>query len=76
MRILICLCAALAVFVGRASAAAPATEPDLAARRLWARDKAAATVVRDDQARHDGRATIRVDHTGAKDWSLEPAGKR
>jgi len=73
MRKLFCFCVVFGgMLLAGVYADTPVTEPDVAAWRLWARDKDAAAVIRDDQVRHGGCPTIRVEHTGTKDWSLEP----
>ena len=41
-------------------------------RPLWARQAEAIKSVEDDQVRHDGRASIRIEHIGKEDWSLNP----
>jgi hypothetical protein len=41
-------------------------------RPLWARQAEAIKSATDDQVRHDGRASIRIEHTGQQDWSLAP----
>jgi hypothetical protein len=77
MKNLLCLFGILLVSLTSALAAeTPASGPDVADWRLWARAKDAATVARDDTVRHDDQPTLRVEHTGAKDWSLEPRASR
>jgi hypothetical protein len=39
---------------------------------LWSRQADAIKSATDDQVRHDGRASIRIEHTGKDDWSLAP----
>ena len=39
---------------------------------LWARQADAIKSATDDHVRHDGRASIRIEHTGREDWSLGP----
>lgn len=41
-------------------------------RPLWTRDAGAGTLTLDPQVVHAGKAAARIEHRGAKDWSLEP----
>ncbi len=41
-------------------------------RPLWTRDTNAGSAVADEQVRHDGKTTLRIEHRGKADWSLEP----
>ena len=41
-------------------------------RPLWTRAAQAGTATLDEQIRHDGRAAMRVEHRGEKDWNREP----
>src|SRR5512133_3059656 len=38
----------------------------------WARQAGAAKSATDEQVRHDGRASIRIEYGGPDDWSLNP----
>ena len=41
-------------------------------RPIWARQAGAATTAADEDVRHADHASIRVEHTGTGDWSLQP----
>lgn len=67
------------VMMGRAGSAAPLLtnngfESGLAGwRPLWTREPGTGSLTLDPVTRHDGKQAARIDHTGAKDWSFEPA---
>ncbi len=63
---------AIAAAVALAGAAAGGDVPEKW-HGLWARQKGAASVAVDGRARRDGRPTLRVEHTGREDWSLNAA---
>ena len=47
-------------------------ETGLEGWRFWTRDKGAGSVTPDDQVRHSGKWSARLEHRGEQDWSLEP----
>jgi hypothetical protein len=44
-------------------------------RPLWTREAKAGTLTLDAASAHGGRSSARVEHTGARDWSLEPVNR-
>jgi hypothetical protein len=75
--------AAVMILLSLPAQAAPQTQPAgaTAARQVidqwqwlppWSRQAGAVKAVADDQVRHDGRASTRIEHTGVNDWSLTP----
>ena len=77
MRSLLCVFIALiASFTSAVQADTPASGPDVADWQVWARASGATKVSLDDAVRHEDRPTIRVEHSGTKDWSLEPKSGR
>ena len=49
----------------------PEEEDLLAGRRVWARDANSIQAAVDKQVRHDQKPSVRIEHRGKQDWSLE-----
>jgi hypothetical protein len=39
---------------------------------IWARDANSAQCTTDEKVRREGRASVRIEHTGKDDWALNP----